>query len=126
MGLKRKDVIQKCLLCNQGLMHNQWNPTFFRVTLERHIVDMQAVSRQAGLEQFFGGSPGAVAVASVMGPDEDMSKPMGAIPTFLICGDCAGTGCDPEDVEAHAKHTIDAMASMAQEQERPDDEDQTG
>jgi hypothetical protein len=123
MGLKRKDVIQKCLLCGEGLLHNQWNPMFFRVTLERHVVDMQAVHRQAGMEQFIGGanpSPHAVAIANVMGLDEDMSKPLGAIPIFLVCGDCAGVGDDdPDRITA----SLETMANKAQERERPDDDE---
>lgn len=132
MGLKRSDVIQKCLLCGEGMMHNQWNPTFFRVTLERYVVDMQAVHRQAGFEQFIGSSPNpsphAVAIANVMGPDEDLAKALGPIPIFNICGDCAGFGADEDDNETPLRPSIDAMADKAHERERPDEEaeDQTG
>jgi hypothetical protein len=83
-GLKRRDI-KPCALCGKGVMHGG-QITFYRLTLDRYVVDMHAIERQHGLEQFMG-SP---AIAHAMGPDEDLAKqlPEGAGPV-LVCQWCA-------------------------------------
>lgn len=62
-------------------------PLFWRVTVERFGVDLQAVQRQDGLGQFLG----STAISGAMGPDEDMAKPMMDPVTLTVCETC-GTG----------------------------------
>lgn len=83
-GLKRRDI-KPCALCGQGVMHDG-QITFYRLTLDRYVVDMRAIERQHGLELYMG-SP---AIAHVMGPDEDLAKrlPEGVGPV-LVCQSCA-------------------------------------
>jgi len=59
-------------------------PLFWRVTVERFGLDMAACRRQQGL----GLQLGAV-LAAVMGPDEDLAKPMYEKPLVLtVCENC--------------------------------------
>lgn len=82
-GMKR-DGLQKCICCGKGMMHNN-DPFFYRMTLEYFLVDMKAVHRQAGLEQFIG-SP---VLASVMGPDDDIATSISKKVTVFICFTCS-------------------------------------
>jgi hypothetical protein len=59
-------------------------PLFWRVTIERFGVDMQACQRQQGLSMMLG-SP---ALASVMGPDEDLAKPVMDKVVATVCESC--------------------------------------
>ena len=77
--------IKKCIFCKKGMMHNQI-PTFYTVKLQRHMLDLSACQRQNGLEQMLGGH---ALLASVMGPNEDLSKPLGNEFDVWICEDCA-------------------------------------
>lgn len=45
-------------------------PIFYRVTVEQCGLDRRAIERQAGLEMIVGNA----AIASVLGPDEDIAK----------------------------------------------------
>lgn len=83
-GLKRSEI-QKCRLCEKGVMHSG-QLTFFKLTVEHHAVDLGAIQRLNGLEQMI--SP---VLANVMGPDEDLSKPLDRPSTFLLCMECACT-----------------------------------
>ena len=80
----KRDELQKCICCGKGMMHNN-DPFFYRMLLEYFAVDMKAVHRQAGLEQFTG-SP---AIASVMGPDEDIAKSISKTVTVFVCFTCS-------------------------------------
>lgn len=84
-GLKRREI-QKCRICERGVMHSG-QITFYRVTVEQHVVDLGAVQRLNGLEQVVG-SP---LLANVMGPNEDLSQPLDRPSTFLLCSECACT-----------------------------------
>lgn len=59
-------------------------PLFWRVTVERFGIDMQAVQRQHGLGMMLGNG----AIAAIMGPDEDLAKPMMEPKTITVCEDC--------------------------------------
>lgn len=60
-------------------------PLFWRVTLERWGVLLDAVRRQAGAEMMMG----SVAIAQVLGPNEDMAKRLGDPETITVCESCA-------------------------------------
>ena len=67
------------------MMHNKV-PTFYTVTIQRHMLDLSACQRQNGLEQMLGGH---AQLANVMGPNEDLSQPVSSEVDFWICEDCA-------------------------------------
>ena len=60
-------------------------PLFWRVTVQRFVVDMGAVRRQSGLEMMLG----SVALAVAMGPNDDLAKPMMDAVTVTVCESCA-------------------------------------
>jgi hypothetical protein len=78
--------ITKCAICGKGVMAGGM-PLFWRVTCERMGVDLAAVKREVGMELLMGGN---VALARVLGPDEDIAAPFGAPRTVLVCEACAG------------------------------------
>lgn len=87
-NMHRKDF-KPCAICRKGVMHTGL-PLFWRIHIERIGVDMQAVQRQHGLEQFFGGtSPGAVVLADVFSDGTPVGKPLNEGTTVLVCEDCA-------------------------------------
>lgn len=84
--MKRAELLQhaRCDVCNKGIGESGL-PLFWRVTVERFGVDLRAVRRQDGLGQYLGhhGS------AAIMGPDEDMAKPMQDQPGVVtVCETC--------------------------------------
>jgi hypothetical protein len=91
-GLKRNEL-QKCRVCERGVMHSG-QIMFYRMTVEHHVVDLGAVQRLNGLEQMI--SP---VLASVMGPNEDLSKTLDKPSTFLLCVECACTRSIAEVLE---------------------------
>lgn len=73
-----------CALCTKPIGHTGL-PLFWRVTIERFGIDLNAVRRQDGLAAFLGHSGLAVA----MGPDDDMAKAMMEPLTLTACESCA-------------------------------------
>lgn len=61
-------------------------PLFYRVTVERFGVKLDAVRRQAGLEMMLGGH---VRIAQAMGPDEEMTLPMMDPLVLVVCEPCS-------------------------------------
>ena len=86
MGFKRNEI-QKCLLCKEGIGHND-DLRFHRLSLESFQIDIGAVQRAHGMELQMGGH---VALANIMGPDEDLAKSLGASKRFIICDTCYRT-----------------------------------
>jgi hypothetical protein len=74
----------KCSLCGKKLLESQL-PAFCRITVESHAFILDAIRRQVGLEAMMGGS---AALASVMGPDEEMTKEMFPAFSLTVCWDC--------------------------------------
>jgi len=77
--MKRQEISKGCALCNKGVMHKN-QISFYRITLDHFIVDLKAIQRVHGLEQYFG-------VAYVMGTDNNLANKMSTV-NFLICDDC--------------------------------------
>jgi hypothetical protein len=75
----------RCSLCRNPILSSGL-PLFWRVTVERFGLDMQAVRRQDGLGAFLGHA----GLAAVMGPDEDMATPMMPPVVLAVCETCAG------------------------------------
>jgi hypothetical protein len=61
-------------------------PLFWRVTIERFGVDLNAVRRQDGLTAMLSGHAG---LAAVMGPDEDIAVRLMDPVKATICESCA-------------------------------------
>lgn len=84
--LKEKELraLATCNRCHRKV--GQWNlPIFWKVTLERHVVDVRAVQRQQGLGLLLGSG----ALAAVMGPNDNMTAVIADEITITICDDCA-------------------------------------
>lgn len=79
-GLKERDLAP-CSAC--GKRHEA--PVFYRVTVEQYGMVLAAVQRQIGLGMMMGGN---AAIASALGPDEDMAKQISKS-TVTLCLDCA-------------------------------------
>lgn len=87
--MKRADV-QKCTCCGKGVMHTGL-PLFWTLEVQRHGIDGGAVQRRAGMETFFGGGNSGALLAGIMGPDEDITKPISEPVRLWVCEDCAMT-----------------------------------
>ena len=80
----KEDELRKyalCGLCQQKIGQASF-PTFYRVTLERFMLVPDAITRQTGLAMMLGGS---ARLASVMGANEDMAKPIMERESFAVC-----------------------------------------
>lgn len=75
-----------CALCRKPFGHTGL-PLFWRVTIERFGVDVRATRRQDGLAQMLGNT----ALASVMGPGEEMAGLIAEPTTITVCEECAIT-----------------------------------
>lgn len=73
-----------CAACGKGVMHLGM-PVFWRVTVERMGIDLQAARQTSAMEMFFGGQ---VAIARAF-QDPDIAKPIVPGDTFLVCEACA-------------------------------------
>jgi hypothetical protein len=98
--------IKKCTMCGKGVMHTGL-PLFWRVTIERFGISLDAVQRRHGLEQYFGGGYVGATLAGVMGPDEQIAQPVMLPVTLILCEECAMQDVPiaalPEYVEANPK-----------------------
>lgn len=85
--MKEKELreISQCAWCKKPFGHTGL-PLFWRVTIARYGVDMHAVRRQDGLTALLGGHAN---LAQVMGPDEEMAKPIMEPVTVTLCETCA-------------------------------------
>lgn len=72
-----------CDICRERILQSGL-PLFWRVTVERFGIDMQAVSRQHGLGMMIGAP-----LAQIMGPDEDLAKPVMDTKVLTVCENCA-------------------------------------
>lgn len=84
--MKEKELRERatCAVCGERIGASMI-PAFFVIRAQRYIVDMRAVQRQSGLESVMGG---AVALAQVMGPNENLANPVGPEFSITICADC--------------------------------------
>ena len=81
-GMKQGEF-QKCAICHEGVANK--GITFYRVRMERFILDPRAIQRQHGLEMMLG-SP---ELAFHMGPQDDIAKRIDDPHVFLVCENCA-------------------------------------
>jgi len=94
VGIGRLEIQKKCMLCGKGVAHDN-NLMFYRVTLERFMLDARAINTVAGLEMQFGGSQMGMALADVFAPDSALAKRVYSRQPFLVCDPCAA-GVDRE------------------------------
>ncbi len=85
--MREKELRERatCAACGRKIGH-AGTLTFWTVKIERHGLKHDALERQQGLAMMLGGSG---ALASVMGPDEEMTTPMMEPVTATICDPCA-------------------------------------
>ena len=83
--MKKKDL-EQCIFCNKGMMH-EGQPSFLKISVETHLINMAAVNETHGLEMFFGGGYTGAALANVMGTDPDITKKVNGA-AFLVCRGC--------------------------------------
>ena len=76
--------IAECQFCGKPFGHCN-SPMFYRVKVERFCVKVGALQRQQGLAMMLGGN---AQLASIMGPDEDMTENVGSS-EFTVCDECA-------------------------------------
>lgn len=82
--MKEKELRKhsKCVLCGKKILASGI-PLFWKVTVERLGVKVDAVNRQSGLSMMIGAQ-----LAEVMGPDEDLTQPMMEPVVLTICETC--------------------------------------
>lgn len=85
--MKRKDI-KPCMFCKKGIAHSGYN--FYEVKLTHHVLDMQEIQRETGLENFLGGGRQGATLASVMGADPDLTNHLKTV-EGLVCSECALT-----------------------------------
>lgn len=85
--MKEKELRElcTCAICNRKIGETK-NPCFFKVTLERHMLNLRAIQRQQGLAMMLGGN---AAIAAVMGPDDEMTDVVYPAKTIMVCDGCA-------------------------------------
>jgi hypothetical protein len=81
--MKMKDL-RPCDKCGGQIV-----PVFHIVEVTQAIVDARAVNREYGMVQVMGGS---VALASIMGVNEDVVKMVPHSTTLILCQDCGLSG----------------------------------
>ena len=77
-----------CAVCGQ-LIGKASLPVFWRVSMEYHGVNVEAVQRQTGLAMMMGGNG---ALAAVMGPDDEITMPLMEPGAITVCHDCGMQG----------------------------------
>ncbi|MDH3729533.1 MAG: hypothetical protein OES13_00205 [Acidimicrobiia bacterium] len=79
-GLSR-DELQPCCVCGKGLAHN--GIQCFKVHIESHLIDPNALKQHTGMEMLT--SP---EIASVLSPVTEFTKPVIAV-DVVLCQGCA-------------------------------------
>lgn len=74
-----------CCVCNEKIGNAHPLGLFFKVTIERLMIDVNACRRQTGLEMLIGN----VGIAQAMGQDEDLAKTVMEPVTVTVCETCA-------------------------------------
>lgn len=74
-----------CSLCRKKV-GDSGIPLFYRLTVERFGVKLDAVYRQTGLEMMLGGHLG---IAQAMGPDEEMTIQVMDPLVLVVCEPCS-------------------------------------
>lgn len=78
-----------CAVCGDKI--GKGGVHFYRVKVDMHVLNLPALQRQQGLAMMMNGNG---MLASVMGPDEDMTEVTQSA-EFTVCGECGLTGEHP-------------------------------
>jgi hypothetical protein len=90
--MKEKELraLATCKACGKKLgssfLDNRTLPLFWKVTVERFMLDDAALRRQAGLEMMLDGH---VDLAQTLSPNEDLAKRVSGPTTICLCEHCA-------------------------------------
>lgn len=79
----KQHEIEHCAVCKRGVAHSR-QIAFFRLTIEHMVLDINAIQRQAGLEQMLQGN---AQLAHAMGANEDIAK-CAYTSRGLVCQEC--------------------------------------
>ena len=87
--MKEKELRQftTCAVCKKKIGVTG-SPTFWILTAERHMLNIDAIERQEGLARMFGGN---ALLAQHMGPDDDMTEKIMEPQKIMICEHCGHT-----------------------------------
>ena len=80
----RRTQITPCAKCGKGVGHSG-GPDVYRVTIEQHLLDNQAIQQHAGMDLMFGNQHPALSVAML--GDSEITKQVSTT-TRLVCRDC--------------------------------------
>lgn len=79
-------------------------PMFYRIKIERHLLNLAAIQRQRGLAQFLSGND---RLAQVMGPDEEMTCDLlEHSREITICESCSTRNICVAQLSEYAGQTI--------------------
>lgn len=92
-----------CYLCGNKIGKTG---IFYKVKIEEYLIDIAACNRQQGLTMMLGGS---AALASVMGPNEDLANKTKE-KTIYLCGICGN-----ENVGVHINSILNVDIIKKQE-----------
>lgn len=98
--MKERELRQHatCSLCRQKI-GACGIPLFYRLTVERFGVQIDAVRRQSGLAMLLGGNG---VIARAMGTDEEMASPVMEKLVLVVCESCS----------TESRHCIAGMAEV--------------
>ncbi len=83
----REKELRECSVCSFcGSKIGAGGPFFWRVKIERFVLNIQACQRQQGLGMLLGGHGG---LAQIMGPDEDLAVELLKPITLISCEPCS-------------------------------------
>lgn len=85
-------------------------PMFVKVTIEEFVLDPAACGRQHGLGMMIGAP-----LAMLMGPDEDLAKPLGKPVVATLCANCRMEEVNVVNLAAQV------MRPASAEEEKPED-----
>lgn len=105
--MKHKDF-KPCHLCKKGIAHDG-HFLFLKIRVQRYGLDAGALKRAHGLEMMMGGN---AMLANIMGPNEDLAKPVDDSGDLLICHECGEKPlppyfwmCDEDEGKNHASES---------------------
>lgn len=87
----------KCAHCGR-LFGESGSLLFYRVKIDRFMVNPGALQRQTGLAQMLG----SAAIAEVMGTNEDMATKLDDGATFTICHLCSSDPISTEQLQEYS------------------------
>lgn len=115
--------VTPCALCGKGLCA-EGAITFYRVRVERYIVDTKAVNERIGLQAIFGGRASPQLIEA-LAPSTDVAVLIHEPASVLVCESCAVVEqtCVAR-LNEHARELLDKQKRAALAADEVNDEDQ--